>query len=324
MSTSGPSFGERAEFSESDVCYRHPGRQSFTLCQRCGRTICGECQVVSPVGVLCRDCVKQTAGAKSAKGVTRKARVAGRRVAMMDAPVTMSIIVLTLVVFVAQYVSYRFGNDSVTSALRYGPLYSVPPGLHEVPAGTLTSYPQGARLDATFEPWRMLTVMFTHSVGFLPHILFNMFGLYLFGRSVESMIGRARFLVLYLLAGLGGSLGSMLWVYVQPDALLTPMVGASGAVFGIFAAAFVALKAMQVDVRSLAVMLAINLGIGFIPGAAIAWQAHVGGMIVGALVMWIIVRTRGPRNRTKQVLALVGVAAVLVALAFAYFAVLPF
>lgn len=239
--SSGPSFGERAEYGESDVCYRHPGRQSFTLCQRCGRTICAECQIESPVGVLCRDCVKQTSGGpKGVARVGRSARVAGRRFAALDYPVTMSIIAINVVVFALQLLSNYFGSNGVTGALWYVPTYSLADGVHQVAPGTLPGYPEGALLSAEFQPWRMLTVMFTHSVGFLPHILFNMLALYMFGRNLEQIIGKWRFLALYVFAGIGGSLGVMLWGYADTSTIFTPTVGASGAIFGVMAATVVA------------------------------------------------------------------------------------
>lgn len=241
----------------------------------------------------------------------------------MDSPVTYSIIAVTAIVFVTQLLSYYFAGNGVMNALLYAPIFSMPEGVHAVAAGILPNYPQGAMLQMSFEPWRMLTVMVTHSVTFLPHILFNMLTLFLFGRHLESLMGGWRFLVLYVLSGLGGSLGVLLWGYAEPVTLFTATVGASGAVFGVMAATLVALKAMRMDVRTLAVLLAINLGIGFWPGVSISWQAHVGGLVVGAIVMWIILRTRGPRLKTAQIVALSGTTLALVALAFAYFVVSP-
>lgn len=307
-SGSGPAFGERVEYGPEDVCYRHPGVHSFTLCQRCGRTICPECQVVSAVGVLCPECVRQ-AQPGTAQRAARSARVTGRRVAALDTPVTYGVMILCGIVFAAQLLSSFFGADEVTRSLWYAPLYSLPGSL----------LPEGAG----FEPWRMLTSMFTHSTGFLFHILFNMYALWLFGRNLERMIGRWTFLVLYLFAGVGGSLGVMFWAYVDPSTLIVPTVGASGAIFGVLAATLVAFRAARVNVTSLAVLIAINFGIGLIPGANISWQAHLGGLIVGAVTMWLLLATRGPKRRTVRIVGLVGLGAVLAALGFAYFVQLP-
>jgi membrane associated rhomboid family serine protease len=264
--------------------------------------------VVSAVGVLCSECVKQTQpGAAQRAG--RSARVTGRRIAALDTPVTYGIMILCAIVFAAQTLSHYFGADEVTRTLWYAPLYSLPASV--LPPG----------LD--FEPWRMITSMFTHSTGFLFHILFNMYALWLFGRNLEQMIGRWTFLTLYLFAGVGGSLGVMFWGYAAPESVLVPTVGASGAIFGVLAATLVAFKAARVNITSLAVLIAINFGIGLIPGANISWQAHLGGMVVGALTMWLLLATRGPRRRTQRLAGLVGLGAVLVALGFAYFVAMP-
>lgn len=304
----GPAFGERVEYGPNDVCYRHPTEHSFTLCQRCGRTICGKCQVASPVGVLCTDCVKQTQPSAS-KQASRSMRVAGRRIKALDTPVTYGIMALCVLVFIAQSISHYFGADEVTRALWYAPLYSLPDSLLPSQMG--------------FEPWRMVTVMFTHSTGFIFHILFNMVALWLFGRNLEVLIGRAQFLVLYLFAGVGGSLGVMFWVYQDPSSISTPTVGASGAIFGVLAATLVAFKAAKVNITSLAVLIAINFAIGLIPGAAISWQAHLGGMIVGALTMWVMLGARGPRKKSRRIISLVSLGVILAVLACAYLVVMP-
>ncbi|WP_087015155.1 rhomboid family intramembrane serine protease [Leucobacter sp. 7(1)] len=307
-SGSGPAFGERVEYGPNDVCYRHPRVHSFTLCQRCGRTICPECQVVSAVGVLCPECTKQTQPS-TAKRAARASRVTGRRIAASDTPVTYGIMIACAVVFVLQLISSYFGANEVTRTLWYAPLYSLPADV--LPA------------DLGFEPWRLFTAMFTHSTGFIFHILFNMYALWLFGRNLEQMIGRVAYLALYLFAGVGGSLGVMYWAYVSPETINVPTVGASGAIFGVLAATLVAFRAARVNVTSLAVLLAINVGIGFLPGANISWQAHLGGMLVGAATMGVLLATRGPRRRTARIVALVGIGVVLAALACGYLVVMP-
>ncbi|MGO3148051.1 MAG: rhomboid family intramembrane serine protease [Leucobacter sp.] len=258
------------------------------------------------------------------KRMARTARVQARRFAALDSPITLLIIALNVVVFALQLLSYHFASNGVTAALWYIPAYSLSGGVHEIAGGVLGGYPDGVLLSTSFEPWRMLTVMFTHSVTFLPHILFNMLALFIFGRHLESILGRVRYLVLYLLAGIGGSLGVMLWGYAQPSDIFTPTVGASGAIFGVLAATVVAFRAMNTNVTSLVVLLAINFGIGFMPGANVSWQAHLGGMIVGALATWLIVRTRGPRLKRRQIIGLVSLGVVLVLLCCAYLVVSPF
>lgn len=313
-SGSRPEFGERAEYGADDVCYRHPRIHSFTLCQRCGRTVCPDCQVHSAVGVLCPDCVRETRPG-TAKRASRSARATARRLGDADAPVvTYAIMALCAAVFVLQLLGRYFGNDGVTQALWYVPFYSLPTGVHEI---------LGGLYSVTFEPWRAVTAMFTHSTGFLLHILLNMYTLFLFGPNLERMLGRLQYALLYLFSGLGGSLGVMLWVYADPGTINVPTVGASGAIFGVLAATLVAFRAARINATSLAVLLAINFGIGFLPGASISWQAHLGGMVIGALSMQVLLSTRGPRKRAARAVGMIGVAAVLVALSFAYFVLPP-
>lgn len=310
MST--PQFGERIEFGPEDVCYRHPDRPSLTLCQRCGHTICPECQTVSAVGVLCPDCVRLAQGSAGRRAV-RSTRTTARRLGDAGTPVvTYGIMIVCAAVFVAQLFSSWFGDNGVTHALWYAPVYSLPDSVSSL-----------RYLDVGFEPWRMLTSVFTHSTGFLPHILFNMFALWLFGRHLEQALGRAAFLTLYLFSGLGGSLAVMLWGYVDAASIGVPTVGASGAIFGVLAATIVAYRAARVNITSLVVLVAINFAIGLLPGAAISWQAHLGGMIAGALTATLLLATRGPRKQNARLLGLIATGAVLVALSGLYLLLLP-
>lgn len=310
MST--PQFGERIEFGPDDVCYRHPDRPSLTLCQRCGHTICPECQTVSAVGVLCPDCVRLAQGSAGRRAV-RSTRTTARRLGDAGTPVvTYGIMLVCAAVFVAQLLSSWFGDNGVTHALWYAPVYSLPDSVSSLRYS-----------DVGFEPWRMLTSVFTHSTGFLLHILFNMFALWLFGRHLEQALGRAAFLTLYLFSGLGGSLAVMLWGYVDAASIGVPTVGASGAIFGVLAATIVAYRAARVNITSLVVLVAINFAIGLLPGAAISWQAHLGGMIVGALTATLLLATRGPRKQNARLLGLIAIGAVLVALSGLYLVLLP-
>jgi membrane associated rhomboid family serine protease len=124
------------------------------------------------------------------------------------------------------------------------------------------------------EYYRLLTSMFLH-YGAL-HLAVNMWALWVLGRSLESVLGPVRFLALYLVSGLGGSVAVY---FFTPYAAA---VGASGAIFGLFAALFVVLKRLDRDASSLIPLLVINLAISFAPGISLA--AHVGGLVTGAVV----------------------------------------
>jgi membrane associated rhomboid family serine protease len=105
-----------------------------------------------------------------------------------------------------------------------------------------------------------------------------MWALLLVGPGLERLLGRLRFLAVYLLSALGGSV--LFYVLVPPD---QPALGASGAVFGLFGAWFVVSRRMQVDTRAIVILIVINLAIGFVV-PNIAWQDHVGGLLTGGLL----------------------------------------
>ena len=173
---------------------------------------------------------------------------------------------------------------NLTSALLYSPYYS------------LAEY---ASAGAPYEPWRMITSMFAHSPSSFLHILFNMFTLWMFGQALESLLGRARFITLYFIAGLAGSLGVM-YFDLALGLDFNPVVGASGAIFGLMGAYLVILRHLGGNSTTLLVLLIINVVIGFLPGSNLAWQAHVGGLIGGALAGLIYTRTRGREKMRMQ------------------------
>jgi membrane associated rhomboid family serine protease len=150
---------------------------------------------------------------------------------------------------------------------------------------------------------RLITAMFIH-YGVL-HLLMNMWALWVLGRQLEAALGRARFLSLYLLAGIGGNVAAYLF---SPDSL---SAGASTAIFGLFAAYAVVVRRLGGSLSSVLPILAINLFITFtVPGISIA--GHLGGLVTGAVVAAGL--AYAPRNsRTQvQVAAMGGVLALLV------------
>jgi membrane associated rhomboid family serine protease len=165
-----------------------------------------------------------------------------------------------------------------------------------------------------FEPWRMLTSAFLHSQGFILHIVLNMYTLWIFGQALEPLLGRIRFLAVYLLSAFGGSVGFLLLTpgYV-PGQPLTGVVGASGAIFGLFGAMLVVQRHRGGETRQLWVLIAINGAVGFMV-PQIAWQAHLGGLVTGALCAAVIAYSpRGPRRGLWQAAGLALVLALLIA-----------
>ncbi len=178
------------------------------------------------------------------------------------------------------------------------------PALGIDPVTAVLGYFPPATLDA---PWTLVTSAFVHSPTSFWHILFNMYALVVVGPLLEYSIGRWRFLVLYLLSALGGSVAVLL---LAPG---TFVIGASGAIFGLFAAYFVVQRGLGQNPMQILIVVVLNLVIGFItPG--VSWQAHVGGLVVGGLVALILVRTRRRQQRGLQVGLLVVLFAALIVL----------
>lgn len=276
-----PGFGSNPE----NFCYRHPDRQSFVLCQRCLRTVCPECQTPMPVGVICPECLAE-ANAQQAK-VTRMPRrgILSRR--------SDSRPLLT------------YGLVIVTSAFF---LVGLIPGIGPTVQWWLGFNSAFLLPDIAFQPWRLLTVSLVHAS--LWHVALNMLALWAIGRSLEPMLGRWRFLALYLLSVLGGS---VLVALLAPG---TWVVGASGGVWGLLGAMFVIGRHIGANVTAIAVLLGLNLVITFLPGSGISWQAHIGGGLAGALVGFVFARTRKQTQQRTQALLLGAVALGLLALAF--------
>lgn len=257
-------------------CYRHPDRATGIRCTRCERPICTECMIAAPVGFQCPECVA------SAAAQTRQATtVAGG--ALIGRPmVTYTLIGINLAVFLVQF---SVGINAV--------------------AGDYGMWPVGIAVGG--EWWRLVTAAFLH--GSFLHIAFNMYVLFALGPTLERILGHSRYLILYVLAAIGGGVAS----YVFSD-MRTVSVGASGAIFGLMGALVVAGRRLRYDVTQVLVLLGINVVIGFI-ASGVDWRAHLGGLITGAIVAAIMVLP-SPRHRMAVqvggILALLGVMAVLV------------
>ena len=266
-----------APSSSANFCYRHPDRQSYILCQRCGRTICPQCQTQAAVGVQCPECVRE-----GRASMPRTKSPLLTRLRSPDQPiVTWILIALNVIIYVLQMLS-----DSVTVALLF-----------------IARLPWEAS-----EPWRMITYAFVHSPGSLLHIGLNMLSLFLFGPLLERSIGKGRFIALYLVSALGGAVAVLLLV---PG---TSVLGASGAIFGLLGAFFVIQRKLGGNTVQLMVVIGANLVIGFLPGTNISWQAHVGGLLAGAAVAFVYLRTRRRDQRITQIVMVTLVVGVLIAL----------
>lgn len=241
------------------TCFRHPDRETWVSCVRCGRHACPDCLRQAAVGQQCVECVRGGgSGARQARTVFGGRPTAGTMV-------TWVIMAINVIVFLAEIAQPRLLYDlSMLGTSGYAP-----------GVGVVTGVAQGAW-------YRLVTSAFTapgtsfSGVGLLDLAL-NMWCLYIVGPQLERLLGAARFLAVYLLSAVGGS---VLYYYLQPGGLAA---GASGAIFGLFAAWFVVSKRLHADSRGIVTLIVVNLVFSFV-WARIAWQDHVGGLITGALI----------------------------------------
>lgn len=153
-------------------------------------------------------------------------------------------------------------------------------------------------LIASGEYYRLITSMFLHSD--ITHLLFNMYALNIFGKNIELIYGRTKFIIIYLVAGLFGGLGSFIFSH-------SVAVGASGAIFGLLGA-YLYLYISKPEVfrggylKNLLTILGINLLFGILVPNIDNW-AHFCGLIGGFIVSWAIGFRREKILSSNRVLA---------------------
>lgn len=280
---------------ETRHCYRHPDRETGLSCSECGRPICADCANFGPVGIRCPDHASVRASTTTRLKPKPVRRAPGTALGTNRAPVTYTLIAINVAVYL---LTVAQGGGSFSSP--GGSLFNK----------TVLYGPFVAHGDW----WRLVTAMFLHAS--LLHIGFNMYALWVIGRIVEQYLGTVRYIGLYFVSGLAGSAGALL------QAPHTPILGASGAIFGILGAMLVIEWQVTGSLAGqAAALIAINLVISFvIPG--ISWGGHVGGLIGGILVMLTYAHW-GDRGRAQYgqlglggVLGLIVVGAGSVALAY--------
>lgn len=245
------------------------------------------------VGFQCPPCVKEGASTIRAP----KAAYGGK--ARATPTVTYVLIGLNVFLFLVTTVTGTglvFGGNpsSVFEKLALAPTMHALFDSNGQFSGTADGVAQG-------EYWRLLSSTFLH-FGVI-HIALNMYCLFLLGPSLEQNFGRLRFAVLYVLSGLSGAALSYALGPSNEQA-----AGASGAVFGLFAAFYVLQRQRGGDVTQIATTIAINLAISFAASSFIDWRGHVGGLLGGALVaLAIVYAPAGARRWTYQALGAVAV-----------------
>src|SRR5581483_9238476 len=267
-------------------CYRHPNVPTGVRCTRCERPICPSCMHQAAVGFQCPECV-----AEGRRSVRPARTVYGGRVRPGQAPglVTNVLIGINVAVFIATTVSgVNPLSGSCTSSL-FRHLALIPPAV------------------AHGQWYRLFTAAFLHFEIF--HIGFNMYALYIFGPPLEAALGRLRFVALYVLAGLGGS---VLSVALGP--LDETAAGASGAIFGLFGALYIVARHRNLATQGIVVTIVANLIFTFaVPN--IDWRGHVGGLVTGVVIALIF--AYAPQGAHRDRIQAAGVAVVCVVMAAA-------
>lgn len=270
----------------AQTCYRHPDRATGVSCSSCGRPICPDCMTPTPVGMRCPECMRQR---------TRVVHGAAAFGGSVHAPATFALIAINVAVYIAE-------------------IASGPGGLNSPGASLVVNYGLFGPSVAGGEWYRLLTGAFLHAS--LLHVGFNMFALYFLGRLLEPAIGTPRFVFLYVASLFGGAFGALL---LSPDALT---YGASGAVFGIFGAAFAIARGRGLDAvaSTIGVILLLNLAISF-GDPHISLGGHLGGLVAGVLCAFTVLAGErgmlGRRHFPAELAAMAAVAIVSIAGALA-------
>jgi membrane associated rhomboid family serine protease len=247
------------EQTQTEVCYRHPRAETAVSCSNCGRPICTDCMVFSAVGIKCPECAAQAPGVK--KATKRVRSVAGTST---DFIVTKTLIAINVVVYLLQATSGGTLTNPAGEVFQKGYLRAF-----EVANG---------------EWWRLVTNAFLH--GSVIHLGFNMLMLWWFGRPLEGLLGRARFLAVYFIAVLAGSAGALI---LAPTAAT---IGASGAVFGILGAGLILERSNMAVFGGTALLIVLfNLSYTLLVRPSyISIGGHIGGLIGGALAVLVLSR----------------------------------
>ncbi len=211
--------------------------------------------VEARVGWQCPTCTSE--GAKRSRHVPAFTHTSATRTGVVGStnptPIVIAIVAVNVVVFFLE----DFGRN-----LNVVDRFSMHPDL----------------VHAQSQYYRAFTAMWLHAN--FQHIFFNMIALLIVGPAVEVLLGKLRFVALYLIAGLGGSVGSYLLGPHNEYGL-----GASGAIMGVLAAYIVIGLRRGLPIAPVVGLLVLNLVIGFTGG--IDWRAHLGGLLTGGALAWL-------------------------------------
>jgi membrane associated rhomboid family serine protease len=274
---------ERSPAAVAPRCYRHPDRETWVSCTRCERPICPDCLRPAAVGFHCPHCVAQ------GNATVRKPKAAyGGKVAERPGLVSIVLGVLNVLAYAVTALTSPGGFTGNIGSKLFDELELVP-----------------LRVAADGQYWRLIGAAFLH-IGLL-HLAGNMISLAIVGPALERVFGAWRFLTVYLVGALGGSVA--VYLFGSP---YVAVAGASGAIFGLFAATLIVVRRLGLDARFMILAIGLNFAVSFAPG--ISLLGHLGGFISGGLTALAMVYAPAKYRTQVQLLAVGGLLAIMVAL----------
>jgi len=272
---------EQTRAAVAPRCYRHPERETWVSCTRCERPICPECLRPASVGFQCPDCVQQGNAT-----VRRASAPYGGAIVARPGVVSLILGLLNVVAFVVTVATAPGGLTGNTGSRLFDELELVP-----------------IRVAVDGEYWRLLGSAFLH-IGLL-HLAGNLLALAIVGPALERVFGWWRFLAIYLVSALGGSVA--VYLFGSP---FGAVAGASGAIYGLFAATLIVVRKLGLDARFMVLAVVLNFAVSFAPG--ISLLGHLGGFVTGGLLTLAMVYAPKASRTSLQILAVGVILAVMV------------
>lgn len=262
-------------------CVRHPDRPTGLRCTRCDRPACPECLREASVGYQCVDCVNE--GRQTIRRPTTVAGAEGsKRLIVVPVLIVLNVAVFAYTVYQAQDFAHNENSE------------------------LFVDWFLGPAITASGEWWRLVTSGFLHYGPV--HIALNMIALFVLGRDLEPLLGRLRFIAVYLVSLLGG--GAAVFLF---DNECVATAGASGAVFGLMGGIAVVVFRLKLNPGPALGIIALNIFISVtLPG--ISLLGHLGGLVVGAIATAAMVYAPVRSRLLWQAGTVVGLAVALVGL----------
>lgn len=273
---------------QDNVCYRHPDEPTGIACQRCHRPICHRCMVAGSVGFQCPSCVEM------GRRQTRQGQLPYGGVQSSHPALTSQVLIgINLLIWAVIFFTGGSQSPLVRLLAIRGRGWCLVNDAYLVPVNASQCTGGDVWVDgvATGAWWQVITNAFVHAD--ILHIAFNMAALFILGPQLEGVLGRVRFLTVYLVSALAAS-AVVLW-FTEP---YVTTLGASGAIFGMMGAVLVIVRKHRGDLRPILVWVGLNVVITVIGASQISWQGHLGGLVGGLAVTAALLGL--PRERRER------------------------